>query len=201
MKKQKIVGIVLAATLAGGIGVLANVLTSNDAASAESRPTTSSAAPTSAADLELSPGAAGPVKVGDSMADAIESGLFDSNLPAPVEGCPTIPLEWKEPFAGTFDVQSLPNGDVASIGVRKAGPKTADGLGIGSTLADVLAVTKGKAVEAGYGQTGVLVYDATSQGWIGYLFDTEVANASDNDTVSFIELTNGEKPGLMRDGC
>lgn len=152
--------------------------------------------------LTLAPGAVGPVKVGMTKAEAAATGLFDTDVPAGASGCDAEPLAWKAPYADVLDVQTLTSGEVASIGVHEAGPTTADGLGVGSTLADVLAAHPGsKAVPAGYGQTGVLVQDATTDGWIGYLFDVEPAKAQDGDTVSFIELTAGEKPSVMRDGC
>lgn len=217
MKKQKIVALALATTLAGGLGALTacgSDGTTNDAkpnasvsSPAEESPATpetptASATPDSPADLTLAPGAAGPVRVGMSKAEVAATGLFGNDTATGVEGCPVHGLTWIKPFSDTFDVQALKNGEVASIGVRKAGPTTASGLGIGSTLAEVLAANAGaKTVEAGYGQTGVLVRDAATNGWIGFLFDADLKDVKNTDPVSFIELTEGEKPSLMRDGC
>jgi hypothetical protein len=203
MKNKRIVGAIVAVAIAGGVGVLANVLTTNDASSADAEPTTSKVdAPASPTEIELAPGKAGPVAAGMSKADAIATGLFDADLPAPVEGCPGIPLAWKAPFGATFDVQARGNGEIASIGVLKAGPKTASGLGIGSTYAEVLAAVKdGVAIEAGYDQSGVLDSDAETGGWIGYLFHAPVKDLEPGDKVAFIEITKGAQPGLMRDGC
>lgn len=153
-------------------------------------------------DIELAPGSAGPVKVGMSKTEVAATGVFDTDVDSGVEGCPAQALVWKKEFDDTLDVQALENGAVASIGVHKSGPKTASGLQVGSTYADVLAANPGaKAVEAGYGQTGILVHDATSGGWIGYLFDADLKDVKNTDKVSFIEITHGEKPSLMRDGC
>lgn len=212
MKKQQFVALALAATLAGGLGALAGCGSADDAPAAAqpNAAVTTSAAPTTAAapsstpdapeDLVLAPGAAGPVKVGISKAALAATGLFEVVPPA-TEGC-NPSLSWVAPYADTFDVQVKKNGELASIGVRESGPTTESGLGVGSTLAEVLAANPGsKAVEAGYGQTGVLVKDSATDGWIGYLFDAAPKDVENNDKVSFIELTEGEKPSLMRDGC
>lgn len=218
MKNQKILALALATTLAGGLGALtacgSSDGTTNDAkpnasvsSPAQETPSTAetpaaSTTPDSPEDLTLAPGAAGPVRVGMSKAEVAATGLFEKDTATGVEGCPVHELAWAKPFSDTFDVQALKNGEVASIGVHKAGPATASGLGVGSTLAEVLTANAGaKAVEAGYGQTGVLVRDAATNGWIGFLFDAELSDVKNTDTVSFIELTEGEKPSLMRDGC
>lgn len=208
MKTTKFAGIVLAATLAGA-GVLTACGSSDEPATNvqpnASAPTTDvtpvvdkTTEPASPSDIVLSPGQAGPVKVGMTKAQVTASGLFETGTET-VEGCDPA-LQWKAPFTEALDVYTLDNGSIASIGVRAAGPETADGIGIGSTLADVLAAYPGsKTVKAGYGQTGVLVNDGDA--WIGFLFDAELGDSEPTDTVSFIELTQGEKPSLMRDGC
>lgn len=213
MKKQKIVALALATTLAGGLGALAGCGSTDDAAtgtqpnaavssSVDPAAQTPSpvANPDSPDDLVLTPGAVGAVTVGMSKAELAATRLFEV-VPAAAEGCNPA-LNWVAPYAGTFDVQVKPNGELASIGVRKSGPTTESGLGVGSTLAEVLAEYPGaKAVEAGYGQTGVLVKDSAGTGWIGFLFDAALEDVENTDQVSFIELTEGEKPSLMRDGC
>lgn len=156
--------------------------------------------PESAADIVLAAGAAGPVSVGMSRADAVATGLFATDLPSPVDGCPAPALAWDERFDDALDVQTLKSGEIASIGVRSAGPETGAGLSVGSSYADVLAAHPGAhAVRAGFDQTGVLVQDGDA--WIGYLFDAELEDVRATDKVSFIELTEGEKPSLIRDGC
>ncbi len=53
--------------------------------------------------------------------------------------------------------------------------------------------------EAGYGQTGLFVSEGA--GWIGFLFNAKPDAVAATDTVTFVEVTRGAKPGLMRDGC
>lgn len=207
MMKKQIVGVVFAASIVAGIGagVLANAVTSDDPATAtEGAPTTSaptSAAPVDASSFTLDDGEVGPVRAGMSKADALATGLFEAGV-SPVEGCPAPPLAWKAPYSRTFDVQTLGNGEISSIGVLRAGPTTDDGLGVGSTYGEVRReIDDSAAVEAGYGQAGVFDFDGDNGGWIGFLFNSTVKDLKDSDTVTFVEITKGAQPGLMRDGC
>jgi len=154
------------------------------------------------ADFVLAPGSVGKVLAGMSKKDALATGLFNANIPAPAEGCPAPPLEWKKEYTGIFDVMTLGNGEIASLGVWAKGPQTKDGLGVGSTYGQLLdAIPDATPVEAGYGQAGVFEYNYTDGGWIGYLFDTTVDSIASGDKVTFIEITKRAQPGLMRDGC
>lgn len=221
MMKKQIVGVLFAVSIVGGIGagVLANAMTSDSPASASAdkatdqpssdkpsadKPsaTVTSSGPDQAEDFVISPGAVGPVKPGMTKADAEATGLFDSDIPPAAEGCEVIPLAWKEPYAKTFDVLTVGNGEIVSIGVHSKGPTTKEGLGIGSTYAEVSKnVEDPTAIEAGYAQTGVYDYDSQTGGWIGYLFAPAVDDIKATDRVTLIEVTKGSQPGLMRDGC
>ena len=44
--------------------------------------------PPAPANLVVVPGAVGPVRAGMSKADALKTGLFNADVPPPVEGCP-----------------------------------------------------------------------------------------------------------------
>lgn len=196
MNSKRILGGILAVAIAGGIAVLANAVTTNDPSAADPKPSTSI---TTASDLVLEPGAAGPIEVGMSKDEALGSGLLVPGATS-VEGCPAPALAWDAPFADALDVQALPDGEVASVGVRAPGPATEDGLGVGSSYGDVRRAYAGAAaVAAGYGQSGVLVEEDGR--WIGFLFDTAPGEITSDTAVSFIELTEGEAPSLMRDGC
>jgi hypothetical protein len=208
MKKQ-IAAVVLAVSVAGGVGsgVLANALTTKEPAAATApEPTTT--APTSVATpetvdaLELAPGSVGLVKVGMSKKDALATGMFDGDVASATDGCPVLPLMWKKAYTKALDVLTLGNGEITSIGVRGKQPRTAAGLGVGSTYAQVRAqVDEPTPIDAGYGQSGLFEYDGDNGGWIGYLFNPPADQLKDTDTVSFVEVTKGEQPSLMRDGC
>jgi hypothetical protein len=191
MMKKQIAAVVLAVSVAGGVGVgvLANALATESPAAASPK-------------LVLAPGAVGPVKVGMSKADALKTGYFVADLKAPVEGCPAPPLGWKDEYTDTYDVQTLGNGEITSIGVRGEGVKTADGIGVGSTLDEVRAQYPDEEVaEAGYGQTGLRYFDRQDGGWIGFLFNAAPDDVTGADPVTFVEITKGAEPSLMRDGC
>ncbi|TCI99165.1 hypothetical protein [Aeromicrobium sp. IC_218] len=176
------------------------------AVSASSDPTASatptpSTAPAAADPAVLSPGRAGPVEVGMSKDAALATGFLDADVPG-ADGCPDLPLVWKPALADTFDVQTLGNGEISSIGVRGTGPRTAAGLGVGSTAEEVRRVVdEDTAQEAGFGQSGLFDYDDQTGRWIGYLFDASPDRLRGSDVVSFVELTKGAQPGLVRSGC
>ena len=211
MMNKRIAALVLAGSIVGGIGagVLVNAGTRDEPAAASPAPssTTSSseggesgmAAPD---ELELAPGRVGPVRAGMSKGQALATGYFVADLPAPVEGCPVIPLAWKDEYVNTYDVYTLGNGEISSIGVRGRGVTTADGIGVGSTYDEVKAAYPDDTLlEAGYGQSGIKVFDRQDGGWIGFLFDATPEDITASDPVTFVEVTKGAEPSLMRDGC
>lgn len=162
----------------------------------------------SSADLELGPGRVGPVEVGMTKAQAVATGLFDADVDrGEGETCGGVqPLLWKERFKGV-DVLTDDQGTIVSMGVTSAGgPRTKDGFGVGTRFGELIEVYGGDLSapeEAGYGQVGVYVQD--DDAWLGYLFgDADSVEKLDNDPgleVTFVEVTRGDKPGLMRDGC
>lgn len=162
-------------------------------------PTPESTAST-AADLTIGFGSLGPARIGMTKQEALATGLFKTGNPAPVDGCPEPPLLWKAAFEGV-DVLTDPKGTIVSLGISAKGPATADGIGVGSTLADLKqaygAQLSGPS-DAGYGQSGA--YVTKSDQWIGFLFNPVPTQTKDSTPVTFIELTKG-KPDLMRDGC
>lgn len=163
---------------------------------------TPSTAPAAADPAVLSPGRAGPVEVGMSKQAALATGFLDADVPGATDGCPDRPLVWKPALADTFDVQTLGNGEISSIGVHGTGPRTAAGLGVGSTADEVRQVVdEDTAQDAGFGQSGLFEYDDQTGRWIGYLFDASPDRLKGTDVVSFVELTKGVQPELVRSGC
>ncbi|WP_019144568.1 hypothetical protein [Aeromicrobium massiliense] len=172
------------------------------AAGGTSSPTTAPVAEDAAADADvLAPGRAGPLEVGMSKDEALATGLLDADVPGS-DGCPDQVLAWKRAHRETFDVQTLGNGEVSSIGVRGRKPRTAAGLGVGSTAAEVRGVVdEDTAQEVGFGQSGLFEFDGQTGRWIGYLFNTSPERLKGSDEVSFVELTKGVQPELVRSGC
>ncbi|MGH3457370.1 hypothetical protein [Aeromicrobium sp.] len=152
------------------------------------------------ADLVVEPGAVGPARAGMSKAEALQTGLFDADVPPPVEGCPPFPLQWKKQYKGVDVIAT--DGTISSLGVFKDGPKTSNGIGYGSTLDDLTKAypNLSPVVDAGFNQAGA--YEFTDDEFIGFLFgDATVSSIKGSSKVTFIEVTTGNKPDLIRDGC
>jgi hypothetical protein len=152
-------------------------------------------------DLVVELGAVGPARAGMSKADALKTGLFDADVPPPVEGCPNFPLKWKKQYKGV-DVLTRDDGSISSVGVFKGGPKTAKGIGYGSTLDDLTKAypNLSPVVDAGFNQAGA--YEFSDDTFIGFLFgDATVSSIKGSSKITFIEVTAGDKPDLIRDGC
>lgn len=151
------------------------------------------------ADLVVRPGSIGGVAVGISQAAAVDTGMFDADVDG-VEGC-TFKLQWKKEYVG-LDVLTNEAGDITSLGVTEGGPKTSADVGVGSTLAEIQAAYPDatKPAELGFGQAGVI--QTLGDDHIGFLFgDTTVASVKPVSKVTFMEVTSGDPPQLMRSGC
>lgn len=209
MMKKQVAALVLAVSIVGGVGagVIANALISDSPSTANnagpSEPTGGGESGMDAPDqLTVVPGAVGPVKAGMSKKDALATGYFVADVPAPADGCPVRPLSWKDEYVNTYDVKTLGNGEISSIGIFGDGVLTDHGVGVGSTYDEVSAAYPDETlVEAGYIQAGLRVYDREDGGWVGFLFDTTPAKIKGSDKVTFMEVTQGGEPSLMRDGC
>lgn len=171
--------------------------------------TTASTSPTTEApvalpsidELLIAPGRVGPVRAGMTKDEALATGLFDADVEVPGEGCGRVePLAWKADYTSSLDVLTKDDGTVVSLGIRGDQPRTADGLGVGSTLRQVSQVHENaELTEAGFGQTGVFVTEGEQ--WLGFLFDADPETISQKSKVLMVEVTQGTKPDLMRDGC
>lgn len=149
--------------------------------------------------LRIIPGAVGPVQAGMSKQAAYATGYFDADVSVPACNR-TDDLAWKAGYSEQLDVRTHDDGSVSAIGVRGGGPRTRSGLGVGSTYESVQGVLGDVPPEAaGFDQTGLFVSEGA--GWIGFLFNATPDAVQPTDTVTFIEVTSGERPGLTRSGC
>ncbi len=167
-------------------------------ASPEATPETT-ASPEDSSDLVVAPGKVGDVKAGMTKEEALATGFFDADVDG-VEGC-TFALQWKKQFEGV-DVLTREDGSIGSLGVTKGGPRTVEGIGVGSTLAEVKAayLELSDVKAAGFDQAGV--FHTVGDDHIGFLFgEATPATITDSSKVSFIEVTSGKLPELMRSGC
>jgi hypothetical protein len=146
------------------------------------------------------PGGFEPVKTGESLQAARDTGLIvrDKRRERICEG---ISWKWKGQLAGAADI-IVNDDEVVSLGLRKSVIKTATGLTIGSTYAEVKTAYGDELTTPAandYGQAGVFV--SKDDDWIGFLFDQPPAELTDSSEIVFIEVSHGRRPGLLRDGC
>jgi hypothetical protein len=160
---------------------------------------TTTTAPIEPAEFVVRPGSIGGVSVGITKEQAVATGLFDADVEG-VAGC-TFELQWKKEYDGV-DVLTDEDGTITSLGVREGGPKTSAAVGIGSTLAEIQAAYPdvSEPAELGFGQAGVI--HTLGDDHIGFLFgDTTVDSIKPVSKVTFMEVTSGDEPELMRSGC
>lgn len=170
-------------------------------------PTTSptpTATETQEQELTLAPGRFGPVRVGMTKDEAAATGLFDVDVETGDDVCePVTPLVWKEPYRDKIDVLTSQEGTIVSMGVLRDETLATDtGIRVGSTLGEINEAYGDQvspADEAGFNQSGVWVNEGDD--WIGFLFDESYTDVDESAKVVFIEVTTGEKPGLIRSGC
>jgi hypothetical protein len=160
-----------------------------------------STAPPSPDELVVEPGRVGPAVAGMSKDEAVATGLFDADVPAPAEGCEPYDLVWKKEYTG-LDVLTTEDGSIAAIGSFKGGPKTEEGIGFGSTLREVRKAYPdlSSVADVGFGQAGAFVVE--DDAYIGFLFgEATQETVTKASRVTVVEVTNGTKPDLMRSGC
>lgn len=196
--------------LAAGCG---STTSTNGETSAGGTPPTAtaptSAAPTGIASgepipmrLDVAPGRIGSVKAGMTKSQAAATGYFETDVTVGGDVCNHVePLQWKPAYRNDLDVLTNRAGTIVSIGIRGQ-LRTTKGVGVGSSLGQVNAAygdAVSPAVEAGYGQTGVFVNSGDD--WLGFLVNEQFSKVSPSSLVTFMEVTKGAKPELMRDGC
>ena len=110
---------------------------------------------------------------------------------------------WVGELAEGFDVQVDSDGYITSIGIRRDGAETAEGISIGSSygmLKRVYGSKLSKPSVGEYGQSNLAIQDDGN--WVGFLFNEPVEDLKDSSRIIFMEVTMGpEAPGLLRDGC
>ena len=169
-------------------------------------------APTSAhissepGDVRIAPGRFDTVRIGDSLESAAESGYFA--LDVKTRGCGTRAIAPTRPWRRSIDVypgyEEGTAGTVGTIGVIGDGISTKEGIGIGSTLGDLEAAYGDRLLgprENDYDQWGYFI--RTNRRWLGFSMDASARDGqpTPDAEITFIEMTKGRRPGLLRDGC
>lgn len=203
---RRIATTLVAMSMLAGAGVGLWMHQVNDQpAQAEPEPTATATAPSQPQgtdELIIGPGRIGPVLVGMSIDDALATGeiVRDTEREEICGGSQFY--RWKDDAAhASMDVMTDET-SVVSLGVSRGSHPTDQDIRVGDSLFDLREAYGAKLsdpAEAGYGQTGVVLGDGDR--WIGFLFDEAPADLDESSRITFIEVTEGEAPGLMRDGC
>ena len=206
MKRVLAAGIVLAALTLSGCGSSNVAVTPGDTSTptvtADPTPTSSPTPET----LYLSPDGFGPLQLGMTKQEALGTGLVDVDVFHPADVCDsyTADMEFKPEWKDALDIYFDPTKNaVVDIGSRDESVTTPEGIGVGSTYADVQAAYGDSLVgpeKTGYDQWGVFV--RSGDNWLGFLLGEALARKpKPGDKVTMMEILLGKKPGLMRDGC
>lgn len=148
----------------------------------------------------LAPGAFGEVKAGENIDTAIAAGYLEEDKHRPCDGGPFY--KWRDQWSGGMDVIVGENKRIDYLGLSKDGLETAEGISIGNSYGALKATYGGKLsapVTMDYGQPGVFIEEGTR--WLGFLLDASPDSLSDKSRIKFIEVSDGRRPGLARDGC
>lgn len=147
------------------------------------------------------PGAFEPIAVGSTIQAAIDAGFMERD-PKREQSCEGTFWKWTGQLSEGLDVIVGADQRITALGMSKPGLETAEGISIGNTFAAVERTYAGRLegpVRMEYGQAGVFLREGDN--WLGIGFDNEAGQLADDSRVAFIEVTQGDRPGLLRDGC
>ncbi len=149
----------------------------------------------------VAPGRVGAAEAGMTKSDAAATGLFDTDVDHGTDDCRGVAaLEWKPSVSTSLDVLTEADGRIAAMGISAGGPKTAEGIGVGSTFGELTAAypSLSPVTSEGFDQSGAFINDGDA--WLGFLFDERPDAVDDSSKITFMEVDD-RKPLLIRDGC
>lgn len=150
----------------------------------------------------LSPGAFGLVRVGDNVNKYVAAGYLVADLERE-SICDGNYWKWAGQLSDGLDVVASNKGVIGSLGMKRDGLETAEGISVGNSLR-ALRDTYGKELTEPraneYGLAGVFL-QGNGDGWLGFGFEVSPDQLKPTSRVTFIEASKGSPPGMLRDGC
>jgi hypothetical protein len=147
------------------------------------------------------PGAFGPVRAGANIQQVVGAGYMERD-PQREQACEGTFWKWKGQWSQGLDVIVGPNRQIVSLGMSRAGLETPEGISIGNSFG-ALVKTYGDRLQGPqrmeYGQAGAFLQDGDA--WVGFGMDNQPGQLTDASRIAFIEVSRGNRPGLLRDGC
>lgn len=148
------------------------------------------------------PGTFEPVRVGDNVDKYVAAGYLVADIKRE-SICDGNYWKWAGQLSEGLDVVANNEGVIGSLGMQRDGLETAEGISIGNTL-QALRDTYGKELSEpqanDYGLAGVFL-QGNGDGWLGFGFEVAPDKLKPTSRVTFMEVSKGRQPGMLRDGC
>ncbi len=152
----------------------------------------------------VKPGQIGKALVGMTIAEAMATGEFNQDVAN--EPCEPVKLQpkgaWKSQYVVFADTE------ITGMMVTGSRPRTAAGLGVGSTVREVREVYGARISpprESGFDQWALFVKrgEGADRRWLGFLFGEASTDRRlrGRDQATHLGVSVGKRPDLYLDGC